>query len=293
MKTVRELIALSSDYLEGKGVESARLNAERLLGDVLGLARIELYLQSDRPVAGRELALYRELIKRRGAGEPLQTLIGTTGFYSREFKVETGVFIPRPETERLVETACELLTPKDRRLIAPRVVEVGCGSGIIAASLAAEIPTVEVWATDMNPLAVDLSKRNAARQGVDSRVHVLHGDLLHPVPANLKGHLDLLVSNPPYIRRDVLAGLPVEVQHDPVEALDGGEDGLDVYHRLAAAAPRWLAPGGWLAVEIGDDQGESVPAIFTAAGLAEVAMTRDYNDLPRVVVGRRPEQAEA
>ncbi|HOX26034.1 MAG TPA: peptide chain release factor N(5)-glutamine methyltransferase [Candidatus Krumholzibacteria bacterium] len=288
MKTVRELIALSGEYLAEKGIESARLNAERLLGDVLGLSRIELYLQADRPVAGAELDRYRDLVRRRGAGEPLQTIIGTTGFYSREFKVEEGVFIPRPETERLVETVIGLLTPPDRRLIAPRVAEVGCGSGVIAVSLAVEIPTVEAWATDPNPRAVELTRRNAHRHGVDARVHVLHGELLHPVPAHLRGKIDVLVSNPPYVRRDELAGLPAEVRHDPADALDGGDDGLDVHRALAAAAPRWLAPGGWLAVEIGADQGETVPRLFAAAGLAEVTMTRDYNDLPRVVVGRWP-----
>lgn len=291
MKTVRELIALSADYLDGKGVESARLNAERLLSDVLGLTRIELYLQADRPVVGDELDRFRELLRRRGAGEPLQTIIGSTGFYSRDFKVEPGVFIPRPETERLVEAAVGLLTPPDRRLVAPKVVEIGSGSGIIAVSIAAEVPAAEVWTVDRNPLAVRLTARNAAHNGVQARVHALEGDLLGPVPAHLRGDVDLLVSNPPYVRRGDLAGLPREVRHDPPEALDGGEDGLDVYRALAAAAPRWLAPGGWLALEIGDDQGESVPALLRASGLTDVAMSRDWNDLPRVVVGRRADAA--
>ena len=286
MKTVRELIALSSDYLADKGIDSARLNAERLLSDVLGLSRIELYLHSDRPVAGAELASYRELVRRRGLGEPLQTLIGTTGFYSREFKVETGVFIPRPETERLVERVCELLTPVNRRLVAPRAVEVGSGSGVIAVSLAAELPALEIWATDVDPRAVELTRRNAERHGVDNRVHALAGDLLAPVPARLRGHLDLLVSNPPYVRTDELPDLPVEVQRDPRAALDGGPDGLDAYRALTAAASRWLAPGGWLALEIGADQGEAVSALLAAVGLVDVAVTNDWNDLPRVVAGR-------
>lgn len=289
MKTVRELIELSAGYLTDKGIESPRLNAERLLGDTLGLARIELYLQADRPVAGTELDRFRDLLRRRGIGEPLQTLIGTTGFYSREFKVEPGVFIPRPETERLVETCVGLLTPADHSLIAPRLVDCCCGSGVIAVSLAAELPVAEVWATDRNELAVDLTRRNAHRHGVDARVHALVGDLLQPVPAHLRGELDLIVSNPPYIRREDLAGLPAEVQYDPVLALDGGEDGLDVDRALSAQAIRWLRPGGWLALEIGAEQGESVPALLQAAGFAEVTMTRDYNDQPRVVVGRKPE----
>jgi len=288
VNTIRELIALTAGYLEEKGVESARLNAERLLGDVLGLARIELYLQADRPVAGEELARYRDLVRRRGAGEPLQTLIGTTGFYSRDFKVEPGVFIPRPETERLVEAAVSLLSPGDRSLVAPKAVDACCGSGVIAVSLAAEMPTVEVWATDRNPRAVDLTRRNAHRHGVDARVHALAGDLLAPLPGHLRGELDLVVSNPPYLRRDELDDLPAEVHHDPIEALDGGADGLQIYRALVSQAPRWLRPGGWLAVEIGAEQGDAVPGLLNASGFHDVAMTRDYADLPRVVVGRRP-----
>lgn len=290
VRTVRELIALSADYLAGKAVDSPRLNAERLLGDVLGLARIELYLQSDRPVTGEELARYRELIRRRGQGEPLQTLIGSVGFHSREFKVREGVFIPRPETELLVEAGLELLRPADHSLLAPRAAEVGCGSGVIAVSLAAEVPRLEIWATDVNEEAVALTARNAARHGVDGRVHPLAGDLLQPVPAHLRGTLELLVSNPPYIRRDALAGLPREVRHDPPVALDGGEDGLEVSRALAAAAPRWLAPGGWLALEIGADQGQSVPDLLQRAGLEEIAVRQDYNQHPRVVLARRPRQ---
>jgi release factor glutamine methyltransferase len=159
---------------------------------------------------------------------------------------------------------------------------------VIAVSLAAEMPALEIWATDVSEDAVDLTRQNADRHGVSARVHVLHGDLLHPLPANLRGELDLLVSNPPYVRRAELASLPREVQHDPVAALDGGEDGLDTYRALAAAAPRWLAPDGWLAVEIGADQGESVPDLLRRAGLEEVSMRRDYNQQPRVVTGRRP-----
>lgn len=290
MKTVRELIALSSSYLAEKGVESARLDAERLLCDVLGLVRIELYLQSDRPLTGSELDRYRELIRRRATGHPLQTLIGTAGFYSREFKVADGVFIPRPETERLVETTVGLLAPPDHRLLQPRAAEVGCGSGVIAISLALEVPALEIWATDVEPAAIDLTHQNAHRHGVESRVHALAGALLEPVPTGLQGQLDLVVSNPPYLRTDELASVPREVRHDPRSALDGGPDGLALYRALAAAAWRFLRPGGWLAVEIGAEQGESVPGLLAAAGFAPVAMQRDYNQLPRVVTARRPEE---
>ena len=288
MKTVRELIQVTADYLGGKDVESPRLNAERLLGDALALSRLELYLQHDRPVVGGELDRFRELVRRRAGGEPLQHLLGVTGFYGRDFKVVRGVFIPRPETEHLVERALALLPATGDPALAPVAAEIGCGSGIIAVTLAAEAPRLEVFATDVNPGAVELTRANAHRHGVDGRVQALLGNRFDPLPARLRGALDLLVSNPPYIRRADLADLPREVQHDPREALDGGDDGLDFYRALAAGAARWLRPGGWLAVEIGAEQGEQVPEILRASRLEQVALTLDYAGLPRVVVGRQP-----
>lgn len=288
MKTIRELIQVTSDYLAGKDVESARLNAERLLGDVLGLSRLELYLQHDRPLIEDELDRYRDLVRRRAGGEPLQHILGATGFYSRDFKVLPGVFIPRPETERLVERALGLLSSLGDAVLSPLALEVGCGSGIIAVTLAAEAPRLEIWATDVNPAAVALTAANAHRHGVDSRVHALAGSRFDALPARLRGNLDLLVSNPPYVCRGELAGLPREVQHDPREALDGGEDGLDFYRALASGGARWLKPGGWIAVEIGADQGERVVEILGASQFTALEVGRDYSDLPRVVVGQHP-----
>ncbi len=287
LKTVRELINVTADYLEGKGVDAARLDAERLLGDVLGLARIELYLNHDRPLTPDELDRYRALVKQRGAGVPLQTLLGETEFYGRPFKVAEGVFIPRPETERLIEVCVAGFTAGTSRLIAPLALEVGCGTGIIACTLAAEVPRLQVLATDVNPAAASLTRANAKRLGVAARVEVFEGPLLDPVPADLKGRVHLLVSNPPYIRSGDIPTLPREVRdHDPVEALDGGPDGLRVYHELARRAGEWLAPGGRVAVEIGADQGEPVSAIFAAAGLTDIETTLDYAKLPRVVTAR-------
>jgi release factor glutamine methyltransferase len=288
LKTVRELIQATAAYLEEKGIASPRLNAERLLGDVLGLARIDLYLQHDRPVTPAELDRYRDYVRRRAAGVPLQTLIGLTEFYSRSFRVEPGVFIPRPETEILVEECVRLLTLPESRLVAPLAVEVGTGTGVIAISLAAEIPALEVWATDVNPAAVQLAERNARRLGVASRVHVLEGDLFAPLPTRLAGRYDLLVSNPPYVRQDAIDDLPVEVaKHDPREALDGGRDGLTFYRALAAGLDRWLQSDGAVAVEIGADQDAPVTEIFHRAGCRDVQVVRDFNDLPRVVTARR------
>lgn len=287
LRTVRELIRATATYFEEKGVESARLNAERLLGDVLDLSRMELYLQHDRPVVGEELDRFRDLVRRRARGEPLQTLIGATEFYSRPFKVEAGVFIPRPETERLVEIACDLLSPPDHGLVAPIAVEIGSGAGVVACSLAAELPRLAIWATDIDQGAVDLSRRNAQRLGVASRVHVLVGDRFAPLPSHLAGNVDLLVSNPPYVRRGDIDGLAVEVaQHEPRAALDGGPDGLAFYRALAPELATWLRPGGALALEIGADQARDVTEILSAAGATGIAVHRDYADRPRVITAR-------
>jgi release factor glutamine methyltransferase len=287
LKTVRQLIRITTDYFAEKGVESARLNAERLLADVLGLSRLEIYFQHDRPVVGEELELYREYVRRRAAGEPLQTLLGETEFYSRPFKVEPGVFIPRPETERLVEVTIGRLAPPDRRLLAPVAVEVGCGAGVIAVTLAIEIPQLEVYATDADAQAVTLANHNAHRHGVAARVHGLVGNRMDPVPHRLEGKIDLLVSNPPYIRRAEIDTLPVEVaRHDPRSALDGGEDGLDFYRALAAGGVRWLRPGGWLTLEIGADQAQEVSDILARSGAEDIEATADYSGHPRVISAR-------
>ena len=283
-KTVRDLIKVTAGYFEEKGVESARLNAERLLADVLGFSRMDLFLQADRPVFGDELDRYRDLVRRRALGEPLQTIIGMTEFYSRPFKVLPGVFIPRPETEHLVEAATKLLAPEDHRLLAPVALEVGCGTGIISISLACEIPQLVMHASDINPAAIELAERNARSLEVESRVNFHPGSRFDPFPAQLLGKVDLLVSNPPYVRRDEIDGLSVEVaKHDPREALDGGPDGLVFYRALAKDMSRWVRPGGHIIVEIGDDQAEDVSKIFEASGGTDIQVIKDYSDRDRVV----------
>jgi release factor glutamine methyltransferase len=287
LRSVRELIQVTADFFAKRGIDSARLNAERLLGDVLGLSRLDLYLNHDRPLTPEEVVRYRALVRRRAEGEPLQHILGEVEFYGRSFKVEPGVFIPRPETERLVETAVGLLSLGDRSLVSPVALEIGAGTGVVGCSLAAELPRLRVIASDVNPRAVSLSRANARRLGVDARVDVREGALYDPFPASLRGHVNLIVSNPPYVRSAEIAGLSPEVaRHDPREALDGGVDGLDVYHALARHAAGWLAPAGAVAVEIGYDQGEQVPRILAAAGCVDVTVVNDYNGLPRVVHGR-------
>lgn len=284
-KTVRDLIQVTSTYLEGKGVDSARLNTERLLADVLGLSRLELFFQHDRPVLGQELERFREVVRRRASGEPLQKILGLTEFYSHPFQVTKGVFIPRPETERLVEEAVPLVAPADRRLLAPVALEIGCGSGVIGICLALEVPRLTVHASDVNPRAIELARRNAHLLGVDARMEFLKGSRFEPFPRHLRGEVDLIISNPPYIRRDEIPDLAVEVSdHDPGEALDGGPDGLVFYRALASEMKEWLRPGGHVAVEIGHDQGSEVRDILAASGGHDIRIIQDYSDRDRVVI---------
>jgi len=285
--SVRELIRVTTEYFAGKEIPSAKLNTERLLADVLGMSRIELFMQFDRPVLGSELERFRTVVKRRAAGEPLQQILGETEFYSRVFKVEPGVFVARPETERLVEAAVALLTPENQRLVAPVAVEIGCGTGVVGISLALELPRLTVHATDINPGAVDLARRNAHILGADARVHLYEGSRFDPLPTHLHRQVDLLVSNPPYIRQDDIADLPQDVrEHDPHTALDGGPDGLVFYRALAAGMGAWLRPGGHIAVEIGDDQAADVAGILTASGATEVRVVQDYAQRDRVVTAQ-------
>jgi release factor glutamine methyltransferase len=196
--------------------------------------------------------------------------------------------VPRPETEHLIERCVKLLAVGDRSLISPVALEIGVGTGIVACTLAAELPRLRVHASDVNPLAVALAQANARRLGVDARVDVHEGALYDPFPRQLRGRVNLIVSNPPYVRTGEIAGLAPEVsRHDPREALDGGADGLDVYHALARHAAEWLGPDGCIAVEIGAEQGGDVARILTAAGCVDVTVLNDYNSLPRVVSGRR------
>ncbi len=293
LKTVRELLQAAAGWLESRGVEAARLNAERLLGDVLGLTRLELYLHHDRPVMEQELGRFRDLLRRRGAGEPLQTLIGETEFYSRTFKVERGVFVPRPETEILVARAVALLTEEGGRPLAPSALDLCCGTGVVGVTLAAEVPALRVWATDISEAAVRLTEQNAHRLGVAPRLSALRGNLADPLPAHLAGSVDLLASNPPYVRREEIQALAREVaEHDPREALDGGPDGLAFHRALATLGRHWLRPGGWLAMEIGCDQGDDAVSICRRVGFENVEVAADLAGRPRVVTARRPGATE-
>ncbi len=273
-----EVLRRACDYLDRHDVESPLPTAERLLTAVLGTDRSELYLSKEHLMPDRSKAFGRALC-RRCTGTPVQHLTGEQAFRRLTLHVRRGVFIPRPETEALVQVALGAV----QGIQAPLIVDVGTGSGAVALALADERPGARIWATDRASAAVALARENAERLGLE--VSVLQGDLLAPIPRSLCGDLDLVVSNPPYVPRDAYAALPPEVRADPIEALVGGIDG---YERLARAAAAWLRHGGALVVEIGEDQAADVTQVLEAAGFTGVMVQHDLAGRDRVVVCRWP-----
>jgi release factor glutamine methyltransferase len=274
--TVLEVITAATAYLGKQGVESPRLNAEHLLAHVLAKkSRIELYLDFERPLGESERAPLRELVRQRAEGRPLQHLLGTVDFLGNHFATDARALIPRPETEQLVE----LVLGAGPFL---RALDVGTGSGVIALSLALKCPEAAITACDISPDALALAAENAARHGLSERVVFLESDLL----AAIEGPLDLIVANLPYIPSPEIPKLSREVQHDPALALDGGADGLDLIRRLAAAAPRLLAPDGMLALEIGHDQAPAVCAILASENYRDISTRPDYQNIDRFLIAR-------
>lgn len=278
--TIRRVLDWTRGHFDKQQIDAARLTAELLLAHVLSTTRVKLFMDLDRPLTKDELATYKALIQRRLAYEPTQYLIGQKEFYNRPFKVDARVLIPRPETELLVQTVLGLL-PKD----APaRVLDLCTGSGCIGISIAAERPLTSVWATDLSGDALEVAKANAEALQVSGRVTFFKGDLFAPLPADAQ--FDVIVSNPPYISSPQLPGLQKEVQKEPKLALDGGADGLAVIRPLVAAAMPRLKAGGWLALEIDEDQGPPVKALLEAAGAVDVRIDKDFARHDRMVFGR-------
>lgn len=284
---VGELVLRSAEYLKNKGADSPRLDAEILLAALLKTDRLHLYLDWDKPLTELEVAAYREMIRRRGANrEPVARILGRREFYGRPFAVTPAVFSPRPETEGLVERALEFLRLSPQEESArPTVFEVGTGSGAIVVSLAVEFPGPQYVASDVSAEALAIAKRNAETLGAHQRITFRHGALF----AGFEGPLWCLVSNPPYIRRDEIPTLPPEVRaHDPMPALDGGADGLDVVRDLAEHGARLLRPGGAVFLEIGQEQGPDTVAIFRAQGAFEdVRIEEDFSGHDRFLCARR------
>jgi release factor glutamine methyltransferase len=311
--TLKDVLLWTTSRFEERRLATPRLDAEILVAHALGVARLQLYVQFDRPLLPEELSAIRELVKRRQAGESVAYVIGKKEFWGLDFAVDARVLVPRPDTETLVDEALDRIgraprvrarraadsqldeagkeagaeTPPESLAdaapagpkAAPRIADVGTGSGAIAVTLAKERPDALVFAVDISPDALTVARANAERHG--AAVTFLEGDL--EVPLIPHAPFDLIVANLPYIPAGDIAGLAPEVRAEPLRALDGGPDGLALVRRLVAAAPALLAPGGAIALEIGIEQAQQTAELCAAAGLTDVRVRRDLGAVERVV----------
>lgn len=282
MKKLLEVLQASADYLGGKGVEHPRLVAEQLMSHVLKCPRLQLYIRFETVLEEVHLVPLRAGIRRLGAGEPLQYVIGDVGFMGHTFKVDRRALIPRPETEMLVAAVLECDELWSRRPV--MVADIGTGSGCVAVSLALGRPEARLLAVDLHEKALELARENAALNKVAGQIEFRQGDLLQGVGV---AALDAVASNLPYISTHDCAALPRHIrEHEPMSALDGGVDGLELIRRLVREAREALKPGGWLFLEIGFDQGPAVVGMLTDNGFVNVAVRLDLGGRDRVVVGR-------
>lgn len=280
---VRPLLAEAVARLTAAALPTARQDAEWLMAAVLGLERFALYLDPAQSVAPPAAERIRALVERRAGHEPLQHLLGFEDFRGLRLRVTPDVLIPRPETEGLVEWALELASGMSAVLTA----DVGTGSGAIACALASARPDLRVLATDASPAALAVAAENVRGLGLEDRVRLLVGDLLAPL-GTAGGPLDLIVANLPYLASGVIPTLPREVRDfEPHAALDGGADGLQALRRLVTTAPPALRPGGWLVLEIGEDQAGALASLMAAEGLVDIGARRDLRGAERYVAGRR------
>ncbi len=279
--TIRALMEWTEQHFRDKAVESPRLEAQLLLAHALECRKTDLYTRWDEVVDEGKRGRFRDLIKRRLEGCPVQYLLGHRDFFLLNFEVTPAVLIPRTETELLVSEALNHFKP----LVGPKVLDVGTGSGCIAIAIAHRQPKAKVTASDISGEALEVARRNAARHNVAERIQFLQGDLLAPLNGE---HFDLIVSNPPYVSHPEYEELAPHVRNfEPRLALDGGADGYSIYDRLIPDAAKHLAAGGRILLEIGHAQEAGVRSRVEAAGLTAEPTIRDDQRHPRVIVARK------
>jgi len=294
--TVLEAIQRSSEFLAKKGVDSPRLQTELLLAHLLGLLRMQLYLNFERVLAEEDVNKFRELVKRRGQREPLQHIVGSTSFCGLEIAVNRNVLVPRPETELLAERGWQFLnqlaaeTSKSNThplpLHAISALDFGTGSGCLAIALADKCPAALLHAIDSSEQALEVARQNAARLGAGDRIHFVLGEDLRTLPNGIE--FNLIISNPPYIPTAEIETLQPEVRDfDPRQALDGGADGLDFYRQLANKASKRLSAGGKIMLEFGDGQAKNLATIFESENWVVEEIVEDYTHRPRILIAGR------
>ncbi|MEI6177743.1 MAG: peptide chain release factor N(5)-glutamine methyltransferase [Verrucomicrobiota bacterium] len=277
MSTVLETIDGGTRYLEKRGIEDARRNMQMLVAHQLGCTRMDLYLQFDRPLEESDLAPLRESLKKRGEGIPLQHLLGKVGFHKHEFKTDARALIPRPETEELAEWILSWKLPETQR-----VLDMGCGSGVLGLTLAAERSGWDLLLADVSPDALALARENAAI--LQSSVDFIQSDLFTAV----EGDFDGIVANLPYVPESERATMAREVLHDPALALFSGTDGLDLIRRFIPQAFTRLKPGGWLVLEIGHDQASQVAGFLQTSSFTDIEVKTDLSGVARFPFAKRP-----
>lgn len=275
MKTILEILTLSSDYLSQKGIHNSKLQAEYLMGDVLNLSRIQLYQQFDRPLTEKELDICRQRLARRVKGEPLQYIHGEVEFYGCKILLNPHVLIPRQETEILVDKVVRQLENVD--LKGKKLWDVCCGSGCIGIALKKKFPDLEVTLSDISPDALLVAKENAALNQVD--IEFLQGDLLDPFVGR---HVDYFICNPPYIAEYEFPSLDREVRDfEPKMALISGSSGLEIFQRLAIELKNVLKPLGRGWFEMGHAQGPAIYDLFIKAGWTFCTVEKDWSSKDR------------
>lgn len=287
--TVRRLLEWTTAFFTRKAVDSPRLSAERLLAHVLQYPRIRLYTDYERPLNDKELSTFRALVQRAAEQEPIEYLTGTSHFFNLEFEVNRDVLIPRPDTETLVENVLQL-SRNTAGMEAPRVLDLCTGSGCIAAAIGHHLKNAVVIAVDVCEKAVAIARRNVDRLGLTGRVTVEQGDLYEPLSRMVDAQpFQLIVANPPYIATVQIESLDRSVKdYEPLQALDGGLDGLAIHRRILEGAADRLVPGGRVFLEIAYDQGPLAKDV--AAGYSdfeEVRILKDHSGNDRVLTARR------
>jgi release factor glutamine methyltransferase len=279
MLTVLEVIKKTTGFFADRGIDNPRLNAELLIGHALGLKRMQLYLKFEQPLTEVELEKIRPLVRRRGAHEPVQYIVGETEFFGMKLKTDRRALIPRPETERLLEIVVTCLAASPPA----RVLDLGTGSGAIALGLAMTFPSALVTAVDQSEGALALAGENAVALGLADRVKFLRSDWFSVLPAG--GFFELIVANPPYLSAEETAQAAPEVREfEPATALTAAGQGLDDLKKILADAPRFLAPGGLLALETGISQHADLLQLASAVGLTQVESLTDLAGRNRYVL---------
>lgn len=283
--TIKELIAFGMDELSN--TQNPRLDSELIIGYVLQKERLYLILNLEENIEESKEKKIKEYLSLRKSGTPIHYILKEREFMGMDFLVEESVLIPRPDTEILVEELIKELKESNLKEKKDLLgIEIGPGSGIISISLLKEFSNLKIIACDINPSAIELTRKNSIRHGVKDRLDVREGSLFHKIEGNIK--VDFIVSNPPYIKKDVIKTLQIEIrEHEPLDALDGGEDGLDFYRAIVRDGSNFLNKGGIMAFEIGYDQGEAVKTIMNGSGYEDISVYKDLAGLDRVVIGRK------